>query len=226
MSSLKWQELLDQFREVVLGRRAWGDALGPPLAFLLIHLCCGVWPAVWGAVGLALLIALFRVVRRRPLRYALGGLAGVAIASLAAVLLRRGEGFFIPGMLSGSVTSAVCLVSVIVRRPLVAWTSFAARRWPLAWYWHPQVRPAYSEVTLAWFAFFSGRLLLQVILFQSGATEALAIVNLMLGWPALFLLLVGSYLYGLWRLRTLSGPSVAEFRAGSPSPWKGQRKGF
>jgi hypothetical protein len=122
VSSSKWRNLLDEFKQVVIRRRAWGDALGPPLAFLLIHLCCGVWPAIWGAVGLALLISAIRLIRRRTLRFALGGLAGVTIASLAAVLLDRGEGFFLPGMVSGSATSAVCLVSVIVRRPLVAWT--------------------------------------------------------------------------------------------------------
>ena len=226
MSAPKWQDLLDEFKQVVVGRRPWGDAIGPPAAFLLIHLCCDVWPAIWGAVGLGVLIAMVRLIRRHTLRYALGGLAGVTIASLAAVVLDRGEGFFLPGMVSGSVTSAVCLVSVIVRRPLVAWTSFVARRWPLAWYWHPRVRPAYSEVTLAWFAFFAGRLLLQVLLYRSGATDILAVVNLALGWPALIVLLAASYVYGLWRLRSLGGPSVEEFRTGTPPPWEGQRKGF
>jgi hypothetical protein len=226
VNSPKLQELLDEFREVVAGRRAWGDAVAPPFVFLLIHLCCGVWPAIWGAVGLAVSITAIRLIGRRPLRYALGGLGGVAVASLAAVVLDRGEGFFLPGMASGSVTSAVCLVSVIVRRPVVAWTSSVARRWPLAWYWHPQVRPAYSEVTLAWFVFFAGRLLLQYFFFQRGATDTLAVVNLVLGWPALILLLAASYLYGLWRLRTLRGPSVEEFKRKAPPPWTGQKKGF
>ena len=226
MIPARLQELLDEFRKVVAGRRPWGDAIGPPFAFLLIHLCCSVWPAIWGAVGLAALITSVRLIRRHTLRYALGGLGGVTMASLAAVLLDRGEGFFLPGMLSGSVTSAVCLVSVIVRRPLVAWTSFVARRWPLAWYWHPRVRPAYSEVSLAWFVFFAGRLLLQYLLFRRGATDSLALVNLGLGWPALVVLLAASYLYGLWRLRTLGGPSVDEFKNQAPPPWTGQKKGF
>ncbi|MBN1859682.1 hypothetical protein JW848_10850 [Candidatus Bipolaricaulota bacterium] len=48
----------------------------------------------------------------------------------------------------------------------------------------------------------------------------------MLGWPAIILLLAATYLYGLWRLRTLGGPSVEEFKAGAPEPWSGQQKGF
>ena len=226
MTAPKLRELLDEFREVVTGQNPWGDAVAPPMVFLVIHFAWGVWPAIWGAVGFAVLITTGRLLRRHPLRYALGGLGGVSIASLAAVLLNSGEGFFLPGIISGIFTSALCLVSVIVRRPLVAWTSSITRRWPLAWYWHSHIRPAYSEVTLVWFLFFSGRLLLQVLLFRRGATNALAVVRLILGWPALVLLLAGSYLYGLWRLRTLHGPSVDEFRNQVPPPWSGQKKGF
>ena len=222
----KLRELVDEFQHVVAGRRPWGDAVGPPLAFLLLNLLAELETAIYGAIALALLITLVRLIRRRPVRYALGGLGGVALASLTALLLNRGEGYFLPGIVSGTATSTVCLVSLITRRPLVAWTSHLARRWPLGWYWHPKVRPAYSEVTMAWFAFFSGRLALQVVLFLRGAADALAVANLLLGWPAMILLLAGSYLFGLWRLRRLGGPSVEEFRNQAPPPWRGQQKGF
>jgi len=210
----------------VVGQRSLGDALGPPLVFVLINLISGIWPAIACAVGLALVITVVRLIRHHPLRYALGGLTGVTVASLLAVGLSRGEGYFLPGMASGAVTSALCLISVMVRRPLVAWTSSIARRWPLGWYWHPQVRPAYSEVTLVWFAFFAARLTVQILLFRRGATLALSTVNLLLGWPSITLLLVGSYIYGQWRLRHLRGPSVEEFRDKKPPPWSGQTRGF
>jgi hypothetical protein len=108
----------------------------------------------------------------------------------------------------------------------VAWTSYIARRWPLDWYWHPQVRPAYSEVTWLWVAFFGLRLLLAFSLFQREATGALAVVQLVTGWPATIILLIISYLYGTWRLRNLGGPSVEEFKASAEPPWEGQRRGF
>lgn len=219
-------EILEELRLVVLARRSWIDALVPPFVFLLVNLVFGIWPAIACAASLALLITIIRLVRRHSLRYALGGLGGVTVASLLAIGLERGEGYFLPGMASGAATSMACLVSVAFRRPLVAWTSFVARRWPLNWYWHPKIRPAYSEVTLFWFGFFAGRLLLQVLLLQREATRALSIANLLLGWPSLTLLLVGSYTYGLWRLRRLHGPSVDEFRKGVPPPWSGQMRGF
>jgi hypothetical protein len=117
-------------------------------------------------------------------------------------------------------------VTVIIKRPLVAWTSFLARRWPLPWYWHDQVRPAYSEVTFVWGLFFGLRLLFQYQLFQQEATQALGLTQLITGWPATLVLLMVSYLYGIWRLQNLSGPSVEEFKIGSPPPWEGQKRGF
>ncbi len=220
------RELVEEFRQVVAGQRTWGDAVLPPLAFVLINLLVGVWPAIAASAGLSLVLALMRLVRGKSPRYALGGLGAVTVAALLAIALNRAEGYFLPGMLSGAATALACLISVVLRRPLVAWTSFIARRWPLSWYWHPRVRPAYSEVTLLWFLFFSGRLLVQLVLFQRGATLALSTVNLLLGWPSLVLLLAASYLYGLWRLRRLAGPSVEEFKRDTSPPWKGQRRGF
>ena len=46
------------------------------------------------------------------------------------------------------------------------------------------------------------------------------------GKTLLILLLVASYLYGLWRLQRLNGPSVEEFRSGAEPPWQGQKRGF
>jgi hypothetical protein len=109
---------------------------------------------------------------------------------------------------------------------MVAWTSYLARRWPLDWYWHEKVRPAYTEVTLAWILFFALRLLWQVMLFQGQNVNQLAFVNALTGWPATAILLIVSYLYGTWRLARLGGPSVEEFQNGAPAPWQGQRRGF
>jgi hypothetical protein len=120
----------------------------------------------------------------------------------------------------------LAILSLVIRRPMVAWTSCIARRWPINWYWHPQVRPAYSEVTFAWAIFFAARLYLQFSLFQQANMPMLAAANLITSWPAIILLLIFSYLYGTWRLANLHGPSVEEFRNNIPAPWKSQTRGF
>ena len=129
-------------------------------------------------------------------------------------------------MISGALTFVVCLVSGLVGRPIVAYTSYLARRWPLEWYWHPKVRPAYSEVTWTWAVFFGLRLLLQLILFRQEEASLLGLVQFLTGWPATIIVLIVSYLYGTWRLRNLGGPSVKEFESGTEPPWEGQQRGF
>lgn len=221
----KWRELLDEFR-LVLGKGNLLDAILPPVIFLLINGMFGFQAAMWASLGPALLIATLRLWRGQSLLYALAGIGSVGLAILIVWLLGRAEGYFLPNLVSGGMTFALSLVSLLIRRPLVAWTSFIARRWPQEWYWHPRVRPAYSEVTLAWTVFFAARLFWQVSLFQAQAASQLAFVNALLGWPALIILLVFSYLYGTWRLGNLKGPSVEEFRAQASPPWQGQKRGF
>jgi hypothetical protein len=230
----KVRELSEEFRTVVVGRSNITDSIVPPLVFVVINALSGLQYAIAGSLAFALLIALIRLSRHQPVRYALGGVGAVALGGVGAValaavvaqLLGRAEGYFLPAIVAGGGTLVVCLLSVLVRRPLVAWTSHLARGWPLAWYWHPRVRPAYSEVTWLWALFFAIRLLFQLALFQGAVSELLAVVNVALGWPATIVLLVVSYLYGTWRLRNLSGPSVEEFKRGAEPPWTGQQRGF
>lgn len=226
MSSGKVRELLQEFRTVFSGRGNLVDSIVPPVLFVLLNAFLSFEVAMWGSLVVVLGITVYRLLRHQDLRYAIGGLGAVLLAVLVARLLGRAEGYFLPNIIMGAVTVVLCLVSVILRRPLVAWTSHLTRRWPLAWYWHPRVRPAYSEVTLAWAVFFALRLALQLSLFQEQAAGLLAVFNVLTGWPATIVLLVVSYLYGTWRLRNLEGPSVEEFEAGDEPPWTGQRRGF
>lgn len=221
----KARELLEEFRAVT-GKVGLLDTILPPVLFLLLNGLAGFTAAMVGALGLSVVIAVLRLRRGQSLLYALAGLGSVGLAVAFALLLGRSEGFFLPGIVNGGLTVALAFVSLLIRKPMVAWTSYLARRWPLDWYWHDQVRPAYSEVTVVWLIYFSAKLFWQVTLYQSNAADELAIVNTLTGWPATIALLVFSYLYGTRRLAQLRGPSVDEFRVGAPAPWSGQRRGF
>ena len=221
----KASELLDELRTVV---RNVGllDVILPPVLFLVLNGLAGFDAAMIGALGTASLIAILRLRRKQSLIYALAGIASVGLAIALSYLLGRSEGYFLPGIVNGALMIALALVSLAIRKPMVAWTSYLVRRWPLGWYWHARVRPAYNEVTLAWVVFFALRLYWQVTLFQGQNISQLALVNALTGWPATLILLIVSYLYGTWRLAMLHGPSVEEFRNNVPAPWQGQRRGF
>ncbi|MGB0384844.1 MAG: DUF3159 domain-containing protein [Ardenticatenaceae bacterium] len=226
MGSGKFEEVLAEFRLVLSGGSNLVDAIIPPLLFVMMSAFLGFDYAMWGSLGVALLIMAHRWRKGESLWHALGGVGGVGLAILLAQFFDRAEAYFLPGIITGALTVIVAVISNIVGRPMVAWSSSLTRRWPLGWYWHPQIRPAYSEVTWLWALYFALRLLLQLALFQIEAPNLLAIFNLISGWPATIALLVASYLYGTWRLRNLKGPSVDEFKTGAPPPWEGQQRGF
>lgn len=223
---LKVQELGEELRTVLTHRGNLLDSILPPILFVALNALLTLPVAVAGSLAVAVVLTAARLVRRQPVHYALGGLGGAGLAALLAWLLGRAEGYYLPGLLTGAGTLVLMVISLVARRPLVAWTSYLARRWPLQWYWHPRVRPAYREVTWLWLVVFGARLGLQGILFQREEPVLLAVANLLGGWPTTIILLVISYLYGTWRLQNLGGPSVVEFEAGAAPPWESQRRGF
>lgn len=223
----KLQELGEELSGVMSGRGSrLLDSFLPAVVFLICNSFLDVNIALIGAIGISILFAIYRILRKENLTYALGGLGGTLLAAVFVKLSGSGSGFFLPGFVSSSITVIACVVSVALNRPLVAWSSFITRRWSLDWYWHPQVLPAYNEVTIFWAVAFAARLTFEFWLYQQDAVGALATVRILLGWPFIVLLLIISYIYGLWRLGTLHGPSVEEFKAGKAPPWEGQKRGF
>lgn len=159
-------------------------------------------------------------------KYALGGLIGVVFASSLAYLSNNASNYFIPALTTSSLFLLAAIITIIIGKPLAAWASHLSRGWPLAWFWRDDIKPAYREVTIFWALYFALRLSIQLSLFFSEAVLNLAWVNILLGWPTLTVVLVISYIYGIWRLNQLGGPGVDEFKKGKKPPWDGQKKGF
>lgn len=222
----KLSELNSELRQVLSGRGGVLDLALPPLVFLILARWLGFPAAIGGALLLGCAALLWRLFRRQPWLPALGGVMGTLLAGGLVFILGGAENFFLPGILTGLGTAILAAASALVRRPLVAWTSYITRRWPLDWYWRPDVRPAYSETTWLWAVFFALRAGLQLILYRRSAPELLAALNLIGGWPGILVLLVITYLYGTWRLRRLGGPSVEEFQSEASPPYTSQQRGF
>lgn len=219
-------EIRQELRDVVFGRVGIADGVIPPLLFVVSNALWGVVVASVLGLGSAAGITIWRLLKGRPIRFALAGLFGTALAVAVAFLSRSAGGFFLPGIISSAGTTILILVSIGVRRPFVAWTSAVARGWPLGWYWHPRVRPAYTRTSWLWAVFFATRSLIQWRLYGDEETVALAVARVIMGWPALLVLLVATYVLGRRWLTQLQGPSVAEFEAAENPPWEGQKRGF
>jgi hypothetical protein len=225
MTSVK--ELGEELRSVLSGRASrLIDSLLPLLIFLVFTPLLRVDISLIAAITCAALFAIIRILRQESLVYSLGGLGGVLLAAVFVLLSGSERGFFLPGLISGSITVILCIISVVLNKPLVAWTSFVVRRWPLNWYWHPKVLPAYNEVTIFWGVAFATRLGFEYWLYQQDAIDALGAARILLGWPFIIALLLITYIYGTWRLRNLAGPSVEEFKQSKAPPWESQQRGF
>ncbi len=220
----KLQELWAELKSVLSGNTL--DALLPPILFVVVNGLWGLGVAVAVAVGLAATLALLRAFRKQAWFYALAGLLGVGLAAGLAYLTQSAVNYFIPAIAGSFLFLVIALISLIIGKPLAAWASHLTRGWPLAWFWREDIKPAYREVTSMWAVFFALRLALQIILFRQGEAATLAWANILLGWPVTIVILIVSYIYGIWRLKRLGGPGVEEYEAGEKPPWEGQTKGF
>ncbi len=220
----KGREVLDELRSVLSGKTV--DALFPPLIFVIANGLLGLQAASIIATLTAAGFTLLRLLRKQELKYALGGLAGVLIAVGFAYLSGSAENFFIPKILSSAFMVLLALGSILAGKPLAALMSHLTRGWPMEWFRRKDVKPAYVEVTVIWTLLLAVRLIIQVLLYRGRNLSQIFWVNMLIGTPFTIIVLIFSYLYGIWRLTRLGGPGVDEFIEGKPKPWKGQRKGF
>lgn len=228
---------MDTFRELFRHVRAdltdhsrrigsWFDAIVAPAIFVGSNAVAGPRTAATVALSAAGALVVWRLARRRPIRYAAAGVGGTVLAAAYAAYTNQGEAYFIPAVVTGAVYSVGFLISVAAGRPAVALISQLTRGWPALWYRQKEVRPAYSETTVVWAVFFGSRAFLQWRAVADDQIWLAAAIRIGGGWPAIIALIIATQLYGSWRLRHLGGPSVSEWVERVPPPWEGQRVGF
>lgn len=220
----KGSEVLDELKSVLSGKTV--DALFPPLIFVIANGLFGLMAASVIAMVSAAGFTALRMLRRQELKYALGGLVSVVIAVGFAYLSGSAENFFIPKIISSAFMVLLSLGSILAGKPLAALMSHLTRGWPMEWFRRKDVKPAYAEVTAIWTLLLAMRLIIQVLLYRGRNVSQIFWVNTLIGTPFTIIVLIFSYLYGIWKLGRLKGPGVDEFIEGKPEPWKGQRKGF
>lgn len=217
-------QVRDEIRIIVRGKTI--DIILPPLVFGIVNSFVSLNIAIFLSLGLALTLGGVRLFRGQKWHYALGGLLGVSLASGFSYLTQSAVNYFIPAIAGTLFLLILTVISLLLGKPLAAWMSHIVRGWPIEWYWRHDVVPAYREVTFFWSALLFIRLILQTVLFYTNEVITLAWVTSILGRPITILVLILSYIYGVWRLKRLGGPGVEEYRQSKERPWAGQKKGF
>lgn len=155
----------------------------PVLVLIPVNNVWGLGPALCAALGVALLISVWRLVRKETLQPALSGLLGVAICAGIAWFTGDAKGYFLYGIWMSLVLCIVAVVSIIVRWPLVGVVWKGLNGDGMDWRAVPVARRAYAWATAGWATVFLARFVVQRALYDADATTTLGIVRIIMGWP-------------------------------------------
>jgi len=162
----------------------------PVLLFVLLNSLWGLTVGIWGALGSAAAITVFRAVRKEPLQPAISGFFGVGIAAFIAYRTGSAKGFFLFGIWASLVYGSVFLASVLVRRPLVGVIWSFLNGHGMAWRTDKKAVFAYNIATLTWVAVFAARFIVQRWLYDEDQAGWLAFARLAMGYPLTAIALV------------------------------------
>jgi hypothetical protein len=123
-----------------------------------------------------------RLIRREPLRQALGGLAGLTVAVAFAATSGEARGFFLPGILVDAAYGLVFAGSALLGYPLVG-TLYGLLYRRSDWRDDARLRRLFVIATFGWSAVFAVRAGVQAFLYREDLPGLLAAGKLLLGWP-------------------------------------------
>jgi hypothetical protein len=188
--------------------RALLDTTLAPVAFVAVYaITSSVNTSAAVAVGVGVLVMIERLLRRKPVINAVGGLLGTALAAFIAVRSGKAETYFVPKMLYQVALAVVFAGSALVRRPLTGYIIAQLYRAEPGWVKLPAVRRVMTEYTLAWAALFLVRAAVYAVLIYYGRVGSLAVASIAMGLPAFGLLLFLGYRYVPRRLDQLGAPN-------------------
>lgn len=157
----------------------------PAIAYVTAYTATGQDATLSAAIALAIgvVLAIARLARRQTVRYALSGLAGVALAAFIVSRTGRAEDFFLPGLLMNAGYALAYLISIVIGWPLLGVFVGAITGQGMSWRDDPEQVRAYSRASWIWVAMFLLRLAVQLPLYLAGAVVALGVARVAMGAP-------------------------------------------
>ena len=155
----------------------------PVVVLVPVNSWFGLVPAVGAALGVALLVLIWRVIRGESTQPAVSGFVGVGISALIAYLVGSAKGYFLFGIWVSLAWAVVFAASVLVRRPVVGyiwgWLGGHGRDWRT----QPRAVRAFDIATLTWVAVFAARFVVQRYLYGADETGWLGFARIAMGVP-------------------------------------------
>lgn len=161
------------------GIRGMVESTVPTLVFIVVNLVAGLRPAIWGAIGVALAIALYRLAKRDTVRHALTGAFGVAVAAMIAAKTGNAGDFFLPGIAMNFLYGAGFAVSAVISRPIVGYAWSLVTGAHEDWRQRPLLVRAFTMLSWLWAAMFLVRGGIQLWLYLADMTLGLGIARIL-----------------------------------------------
>lgn len=167
------------------GWRGLFDSGAPTLVFVIVYLIQpdNLQVALWAALTVGVVIAVYRMIRKDSLQQVLAGLVGVGIAAGFSAWTGKAENFFLPGLLTNAAYGTVFLISILVRWPLLGVFLGFFSGTGMKWRTVPEYSRAAAAATWIWVGMFFLRLSVQLPVFLAGAIGALGVLKVVMGWP-------------------------------------------
>lgn len=193
--------LTEQMAEQLGGWRGLVESSVPIVVFVLVNIFAELRPALIASVGVAVAIAVFRLVQRRPIRHAVNGLVGIGIGAVIAWRSGEGKDFYLPGILYGIFYGFLLLASAAVRQPLVGWIwSVIVAGGRSEWRRDERLVRTFTWLTVLWGVVWLVKVGVQAALYLANMETALGIARLALGYPPYALLLAIT----IWTVRRVT----------------------
>jgi hypothetical protein len=169
------------------GTKGLIDSGLPAIVFLVaFNLTKDVRTAIWGALGLSLVLAIYRLARKDTIQHSISGVMGVLICAYFANRSGNATDFYIPKLLTNLGYGTVYLIANLAGWPILGLVLGPLLGENLTWRNHPTRKKMYMKASWIWVAMFFSRIAVQYPIYKSGNVNLLGTVNLAMGYPLFF----------------------------------------
>ena len=177
------------------GTKGLIDSGLPAIVFLVaFNLTKNVRTAIWGALALSLVLAIYRLARKDTIQHSISGVIGVLICAYFANRSGSATDFYIPKLLTNLGYGTVYLIANLVGWPILGLVLGPLLGENLTWRNNPVRKRMYLKASWIWVAMFFSRIAVQYPIYKSGNVNLLGTVNLAMGYPLFFAAAYGTWL--------------------------------
>jgi len=207
-----YPSMSEQIAEQLGGVRGLLESSIPVFAFVVLNVLLGgawldlekrtaLYWAIGGAVGTAVLIGVFRLIRKQSIRHAVNGIFGIAVGAVLAWRTGDAKNFYLPGILITLAQVAVFVLSVMVRRPIVGYVwGVLANSGKHDWYGNSRLFRTFQWLTLVWAGSLFVRAGVQGWLWLRDEATAIGIVRILISWP----IYAATLAFTVWAVRRVT----------------------